>query len=66
MNKPFAIVPCCTYSQEFPKRKLPDGRPVRKYEELIEYLQLKHPSIKSHQLEFEGRNTVLFWIPDQR
>ena len=34
-------MPCCTYSKEFPKRRTPDGRVVRSYEELIAYIQSK-------------------------
>ena len=60
-RKPFAVVPCCVYSGEFPRRRLPDGRPVRTYEELIEYLVAKDPSaVQVTELPFEGRNKVVF------
>ena len=27
-NKPWVVVPCCTFRKKFPHRRLPDGRPV--------------------------------------
>jgi hypothetical protein len=59
-NKPFAVLPCCVYSKEFPKRQL-RGKPVRKYEELVEYLVAKAPTqIGIDILGFEGRNILLY------
>jgi hypothetical protein len=58
-GKPFAIVPCCVYSAAFPGRCLPDGRPVKKYDDLIDYLVSRNPGrIKVADLQFEGRNKV--------
>lgn len=62
-------VPCCVYRKEFPKRRIPDGdsdgsRPVRTYEDLLVWLSLKHPRVRRQQLDFEGRNTVLFTLPE--
>jgi hypothetical protein len=34
--------------------------PVRSYEQFLDYLQAKHPSIQRTNLSFEGRNTVLY------
>ena len=34
--------------------------PVRSYEQFLDYLQAKHPSIQRANLSFEGRNTVLY------
>jgi hypothetical protein len=31
-KKPFAVVPCCIYSKDFPKRRLKDGTDVRTHE----------------------------------
>ena len=36
-------------------------RPVRTYEDFIEYLLLKNGNIQSHTLPFEGRNIVLYY-----
>lgn len=61
-NKPFALVPCCVYSKEFPKRKL-QGKPVTTYEQLLDYLEQKAPGrIKRRQLDFEGKNTLLYYL----
>eukprot|EP00475_Leptophrys_vorax_P019968 TRINITY_DN27350_c0_g1_i1.p1 TRINITY_DN27350_c0_g1~~TRINITY_DN27350_c0_g1_i1.p1 ORF type:complete len:385 (-),score=58.89 TRINITY_DN27350_c0_g1_i1:102-1220(-) len=59
-DKPFAVLPCCVYSKEFPRRQL-RGKPVRKYEELVEYLVAKAPDqIGVDILGFEGRNVLLY------
>ena len=60
-RRPFAMVPCCVYPMEFPKRRLPDGTWVRKYEQLIQYLQSRDPEhIRVTTLPFEGRNQVVY------
>ncbi|KAL3154156.1 hypothetical protein ABBQ32_013679 [Trebouxia sp. C0010 RCD-2024] len=60
-GRPFAMVPCCVYPMEFPRRRLPDGTWVRKYEQLIEYLISRDPHhIKVATLPFEGRNQVVY------
>ena len=69
-NKPFALVPCCTCSKQFPNRKLvmPDGsvkHPVKAYEDLVTYLKQKDPRIQSAELDFDGKNTILYMLPDQ-
>jgi hypothetical protein len=56
-----AIVPCCVFSGFFPFRTLPNGKPVRTYEEFLVYLLSKDDRLKSHTLPFEGRNTVIYW-----
>lgn len=61
---PFAVVPCCVYPAEFPKRKL-DGQPVMSYDDFLAYLELKDPRIRRQTLDFEGRNIVLYWDPRQ-
>lgn len=61
LNKPFAVVPCCVFTNLFPKRKTPSGSIVRTYEELIEYLQHKDPRIRKEYLPYScGRNIVLY------
>ena len=63
LQKPFAVVPCCVYAAEFPKRKL-NGNPVRSYQELLDYLQQLDPRIQRTDLDFEGKNTLLFMTAD--
>ena len=62
--KPFALIPCCTCSKDFPKRKL-NGKLVRSYEDLLTYLMGKNSEIKKENLDFEGKNTVLWWKPPE-
>eukprot|EP00944_MAST-04C_sp_MAST-4C-sp1_P011037 g11037.t1 len=60
---PFAVVPCCVYSKQFPKRKLPDGTLVKSYEQLLQHLQSKDRRIRKNRLPFEGKNIVLWFDP---
>jgi len=59
LKKPFAIVPCCTCSKDFPGRQL-DGKPVRSHFDLLRYLQRKDPRIRLDSLDFVGKNQVLW------
>jgi hypothetical protein len=62
-GRPFAVVPCCVFARALPK-VMPGGRgSVQTYEQLLEYLQAKHPAIQRARLPFTGRNVVLFWAP---
>jgi hypothetical protein len=36
---------------------------VRSYGDFVQYLQGKHPGIRAGKLDFEGKNDVLWWIP---
>jgi hypothetical protein len=36
---------------------------VRSFENLVQWLQEKHPDIKKEVLDFEGKNQVLWWAP---
>lgn len=61
MRKPFAVVPCCVYSAEFPRRRLPSGEPVKAYDDLIAYIVAKDPAaVRVQELPFEGRNKVVY------
>lgn len=67
-NKPFAIVPCCIFSGFFPLRTITHPltgaiRPVRTYEEFIEYLLAKDERLQKTTLPFEGRNVVIYLLP---
>ena len=57
---PFAVVPCCVFTNLFPNRRKADGEPVRTYTELVEYLQSKDASIRIALLPSFGRNIVLY------
>jgi hypothetical protein len=63
-NKGFAVIPCCVFARLFPGRWLTKntggGHQVRTYQELLLYLSRKHPAIQSTQLNFQGKNTVLW------
>jgi hypothetical protein len=59
-NKPFAIIPCCVYAKQFPKRRLENGSPVQSYDQLIQFIMQKDPSIKSTELNFQGKNILLY------
>ena len=53
------------YSREFPHRRLPDGRHVATYPELLEYLVAKAPHrVCIAELPFPGpKNKVLYTLP---
>lgn len=60
-NIPFAVVPCCVFTSQFPRRGLPDGGEVNSYDKLIEYLVAKNPDlIRVAELPFQGRNKVVY------
>lgn len=59
-KKPFAIVPCCVYSELFSQRKIGDDT-VASYEQLLDFLQYeKTDKVEKLILPFHGRNIVLF------
>ena len=62
-EKPFAVVPCCTCSKDFPSRIM-DGKLVRSYEDFLTYLTAKDSRIKRATLEMNGKNQVLFMTAD--
>lgn len=58
--RPFAVVPCCVYASEFPRRRLA-GQAVTQYHQLIDYLVSKAPDrIQVAELPFEGKNKVVY------
>ena len=59
---PFAVVPCCVFPNKFAWRRHADGsgRPVRSYDEFLDYLAAK-PGVKVATIKgFPGRNKVVF------
>ena len=64
MGVPYCIVPCCVYSDTFAQRKLRDGTKVRTFDHLVEWLCEKDPRAKTAILDLEGKNTVIYTLPD--
>eukprot|EP00928_Gymnodinium_smaydae_P089582 TRINITY_DN73523_c0_g1_i1.p1 TRINITY_DN73523_c0_g1~~TRINITY_DN73523_c0_g1_i1.p1 ORF type:complete len:499 (+),score=64.70 TRINITY_DN73523_c0_g1_i1:34-1497(+) len=56
----FAVVPCCTFADDFPDRELPNGDPVRTYDDLVEWLKLRGDGTESVFLPFQGKNQVVY------
>eukprot|EP00392_Amoebophrya_sp_AT5.2_P003613 g3618.t1 len=57
----FAIVPCCTCSKMFPNRRHPEtGKLIKSYTDLVDYLQRKDAGIRKSNLDFSGKNVVLW------
>ncbi|KAL3783698.1 hypothetical protein ACHAW5_005183 [Stephanodiscus triporus] len=48
----------------FPKRKLRDGTRVRTYDHLVEWLREKDPRARTATLDLEGKNTVVYSLPN--
>jgi hypothetical protein len=62
-RKPFAVVPCCVYRADFPRRRLPGGGPVKTYDDLIAYIVARDPAaVRVQELPFEGRNKVVYVV----
>lgn len=69
-EKPFAIVPCCVFPGIFTSRMRRDpttGKTshVRSYEHFLDYLLAKDSRLEKTELDFEGRNTVIY-LPRQK
>lgn len=56
---PFCVVPCCVFCRLYPHRQH-QGRLVSTYDDLLDYLQAKDPSIQRTALPFYGKNIVLW------
>ena len=65
MKKPFALIPCCVYSKQFPRKKTPSGAQVSNYQDLVDHLRAKHPDIRTMKMPFEGKNTIVYWNPNE-
>ncbi len=62
-NKPWVICPCCVFPETF-DRRLSNGRHVQKYDELCEYIKSISDGVREVNLDFEGRNEVHYWLPE--
>ena len=60
LKKPFAVVPCCVFSDLNQHRRNEDGTVVKTYEQMLNYYQVKDKNIKRQRLAFEGRREVLY------
>lgn len=56
---PFCVVPCCVFCRLYPHRRN-NGNLVSTYDDLLDYLQAKDPSIRRSLLPFYGKNIVLW------
>jgi hypothetical protein len=68
-NKPLAIVPCCVFYGFFPLRTITDPLtgnriPVRTCEQFVDYLLAKDKRLQKTTLPFEGRNVVIYLLPE--
>lgn len=59
-GKAFAIVPCCVFPEMNRHRRMPDGSPVRSWEQFLQYLESKDEGIRRQTLPFPGRSVVLY------
>lgn len=60
---PFVVVPCCVFPNFFKQRRLRNGKVVRSYEDLCQFIMEKDPNIKRDTVPFRGRNVALYWHP---
>ncbi|KAF1804739.1 hypothetical protein FB192DRAFT_1051235 [Mucor lusitanicus] len=69
-GKAFAVVPCCVFSHDNRSRQLRNGELVTTTEQQIQYILEKDTrghggQIQTDYLDFEGKNRVVYWIPDE-
>jgi hypothetical protein len=60
---PFAVVPCCVYSKDFPRRRLLSGARVSTHADLVRHLVEKAGAVvdvRTAELPFAGKNIVVF------
>lgn len=60
-GKPFAVVPCCVFSDLFARRTA-EGKAVTTYDGLVRHLLAKDPSVRLSWLPFEGKNCVVYRV----
>jgi len=62
-SRPFAVVPCCVFSDLFPDRRVQGEygeHTVRTHEDLCQWLLAQGQQIEECFLNFEGKNRVIF------
>ena len=65
----FAVVPCCVYSDEFPKRKMKSGKRVTSYDDLCQYLEELAPPGEIQRCVIpmmEGKNVCLYRVTKRK
>mmetsp|Transcript_23506 Transcript_23506/g.32972 ORF Transcript_23506/g.32972 Transcript_23506/m.32972 type:complete len:416 (-) Transcript_23506:77-1324(-) len=60
LGVPWCIVPCCVYSDMFPKRRLQDGSQVKSHSQLLQWFSEVYPESKVATLDIEGKNQVVY------
>lgn len=66
LGRPFAVVPCCVFADDFPGRVLKSdisedgGLQVRTHEDLCTWIQRLAPGIQAGFLNFTGKNRVVY------
>jgi len=58
-QKPFAVVPCCVFPSQFPKRLTPEGQVVTTRAELVSYL-VARAGAEIAFLDVQGANQVVW------
>mmetsp|Transcript_71783 Transcript_71783/g.191443 ORF Transcript_71783/g.191443 Transcript_71783/m.191443 type:complete len:299 (+) Transcript_71783:638-1534(+) len=58
-GKPFAVVPCCVFSDMFPERTI-ENRQVRTHDDICAWIKTLAPGVGSAFLGFAGKNRVVF------
>ena len=67
LRLPWCVIPCCTYSNLFSKRKLLDGTRVTTHGNLIQWLVERFPEAKVTKLDsVEGKNVVVYCLPKDK
>jgi hypothetical protein len=64
-GKPWAVIPCCVFPGLHPHRRTADGQLVKTHEQLCDYYMRLDPGVRRAQLDFEGRNTVIYSLGRQ-
>lgn len=59
-NIRFCVIPCCVFSSDNPQRRLKNGNSPTSYLDFCTYLKEKFSGIKEENLNFIGKNKVLF------
>jgi len=63
---PWCAVPCCVYSDEFPKRRLADGTRVTTHDHLVRWLCETYPGAQTAVLDdVGGKNVIVYTLPSQ-
>jgi len=60
LGLPWCVVPCCVYSDMFPKRRLQDGSQVKSHSQLLQWFSEAYPEAKATTLDAEGKNQVVY------